>query len=189
MLFRRAAIDGIADGSVTVAFRRWDRPRATVGGRQRTGSVVVEFTAVDPVDPATLTEADARSAGLGSLAELLDLLDGRSGAVYRVGLRLAGEDPRIALRAARPDAAEQAVLRARLDRFDRSSRHGPWTRAVLELIRDHPGTAAGELAERVGRERQPFKLDVRKLKELGLTESLEVGYRLSPRGGALLAGW
>jgi ribosomal protein S19E (S16A) len=27
---------------------------------------------------------------------------------------------------------------------------------------------------------------VRKLKELGLTESLEVGYRLSPRGRALL---
>jgi ribosomal protein S19E (S16A) len=37
-----------------------------------------------------------------------------------------------------------------------------------------------------GRERHPFKTDVRKLKELGLTESLEVGYRLSPRGQALL---
>jgi hypothetical protein len=32
----------------------------------------------------------------------------------------------------------------------------------------------------------PFKLDVRKLKELGLTESLPVGYRLSPRGEFLL---
>ena len=32
----------------------------------------------------------------------------------------------------------------------------------------------------------PFKRDVRKLKELGLTESLETGYRLSPRGRALL---
>jgi hypothetical protein len=38
-----------------------------------------------------------------------------------------------------------------------------------------------------GRERHPFKTDVRKHKELGLTESLEVGYRLSPRGRALLA--
>jgi ribosomal protein S19E (S16A) len=28
---------------------------------------------------------------------------------------------------------------------------------------------------------------VRKLKELGLTESLDVGYRLSPRGRAFLA--
>jgi hypothetical protein len=30
--------------------------------------------------------------------------------------------------------------------------------------------------------KQRFKTNVRKLKELGLTESLEVGYRLSPRG-------
>ena len=38
-----------------------------------------------------------------------------------------------------------------------------------------------------GRERHPFKTDVRKLKELGLTESLEVGYRLSPRGRTVLS--
>jgi hypothetical protein len=31
-----------------------------------------------------------------------------------------------------------------------------------------------------------FKTDVRKLKGLGLTESLEVGYRLPPRGQAWL---
>ena len=31
-----------------------------------------------------------------------------------------------------------------------------------------------------------FKRDVRKLKELGLTESLEIGYRLSPRGVAFM---
>jgi ribosomal protein S19E (S16A) len=43
-----------------------------------------------------------------------------------------------------------------------------------------------DLAAAAGRERHPFKTDVRKLKELGLTESLEVGYRLSPRGRALL---
>jgi hypothetical protein len=35
-------------------------------------------------------------------------------------------------------------------------------------------------------ERAVFKLDIRKLKESGLTESLEVGYRLSPRGKRLL---
>jgi hypothetical protein len=45
---------------------------------------------------------------------------------------------------------------------------------------------AEDLAHSVGREKQPFKLDVRKLKELGLTESLEIGYRLSPRGEAVL---
>jgi hypothetical protein len=47
---------------------------------------------------------------------------------------------------------------------------------------------AADLAASVGREKHPFKLDVRKLKELGLTESLEVGYRLSPRGRAVMEG-
>jgi hypothetical protein len=46
---------------------------------------------------------------------------------------------------------------------------------------------AGDLADACGRERLDFKLDVRKLKALGLTESLSVGYRLSPRGAAYLA--
>jgi hypothetical protein len=47
---------------------------------------------------------------------------------------------------------------------------------------------APDLAARMGRETLPFKRDVRKLKELGLTESLEVGYRLSPRGRAYRRG-
>ena len=42
------------------------------------------------------------------------------------------------------------------------------------------------LAELLGRERPALKTDVRKLKRLGLTESLEVGYELSPRGRAFL---
>jgi hypothetical protein len=45
---------------------------------------------------------------------------------------------------------------------------------------------AEDLAHSVGREKMPFKLDVRKLKELGLTESLTTGYRLSPRGWSVL---
>ena len=45
-----------------------------------------------------------------------------------------------------------------------------------------------ELARDVGEERQAYKLRVRRLKALGLTESLEVGYRLSPRGRAYLRG-
>ena len=55
-----------------------------------------------------------------------------------------------------------------------------------ELISDQPEIRAADLAAGLGRERVPFKRDVRKLKELGLTESLESGYRLSPRGRALL---
>jgi hypothetical protein len=75
-----------------------------------------------------------------------------------------------------------AELRRRLDRLDRASGSGPWTAATQRAIAANPGRRAGDLAAAAGRETQPFKLDVRKLKALGLTVSLQVGYRLSPRG-------
>jgi len=68
--------------------------------------------------------------------------------------------------------------------MDRSGKRGPWTGAVLALIADRPGVVSTVLAEAMGWERQVFKLRVRRLKELWLTVSLEVGYRLSPRGEA-----
>jgi hypothetical protein len=189
VLFQRAALDGIARGAVTRAFRRWDRPRVRPGSRLRTVVGVVEVTTVDEVEPGALTDDDARAAGHADRADLLATLDrhaARGPRVYRVGLRLAGDDPRIALRAAL-DPADVDAVRARLARLDRASRRGPWTASVLRLIAEQPGVRAGDLAALVGRERLAFKADVRKLKELGLTESLPVGYRLSPRGEALLA--
>jgi hypothetical protein len=187
MLFRQATLAGIADGTIDLAFRRWRRPRVRPGSRQRTAIGVVEVDAVDEVSPGDITDRDAARAGFTSRGALLAALDGRDGAIHRVRLHLAGPDPRVALREQdQVSATELIEIRRRLDRYDAASRHGPWTRTVLELIGDHPGTRAGDLAARLGRETQPFKLDVRKLKELGLTESLRVGYRLSPRGRAVL---
>jgi len=114
----------------------------------------------------------------------------RAGAtLYRIEFhRAPGGDPRAELAAdAELDQADVVAISTRLDRLDRASRHGPWTRTTLELIRDRPATRAADLAASVDREMQPFKIDVRKLKNLGLTESLDIGYRLSPRGGAYLA--
>jgi hypothetical protein len=185
---RRPVLDAIAAGTVTLVFRRWDRPRVRVGGTQRTPVGVLEFTAVDPVDQADLTADDARAAGFTDLAALQRAQRG-DGQLYRVALRLAGPDPRVALRAKRRlSQAERAEIDDRLARMDRASTHGPWTAAVLELIAENPGRRAPDLAAQLGRETLPFKRDVRKLKELGLTESLEVGYRLSPRGRAYRRG-
>ena len=187
MLFRPATLQGIADGSVTLAFRRWDRPRVRPGGRQRTPVGVIGFESVEAVTRDSLTEKDARDAGLTGLNELLALVDRRpSGEIYRVALRLAGPDPRVALREFVPPADQVEEVIRRLERLDRASHHGPWTLAVLRSIADQPGVRAADLAASHGRERAPFKLDVRKLKELGLTESLRPGYRLSPRGRAVL---
>lgn len=187
MLFRPATLEGIADGSVTLAFRRWPRSRVKVGGEQRTPIGVVAFDAVEAVDRDDIGEADARAAGFATLDELLAFVDRRAtGTVFCIHLRLAGPDPRVALREAVPDSEQVGQLARRLERLDRASRHGPWTADVLRAIRDQPGVRAADLAVQFGRERAPFKLDVRKLKELGLTESLPRGYRISPRGQALL---
>ena len=187
MLISPATARGIAEGSVTLAFRRWDRPRVRPGGTQRTAAGVVRFDTVEPVDAASLTEDDAARAGARSLADLQKLLDRRDGAhIYRMAVSFAGPDPRVELRE-RADLSddERRAVDRRLDRLD-AARGTPWTRQVLALIAERPGVRAPDLAASLGRETQPFKIDVRKLKELGLTRSLAVGYEISPRGRAYL---
>ncbi len=188
VLLPRRFLDGVADGSIDLAFRRWKRPTVRAGGRLRTRIGELAIGDVRPVARAAITAAEAVRAGYSSRAELLRVLDRRSdGRIYRVELRLAGPDPRMALRErADIDAEELDGIRVRLDRYDAASRHGPWTRDVLQLIAERPATLAAELAATRNMERLAFKRDVRKLKELGLTESLERGYRLSPRGAAVL---
>jgi hypothetical protein len=190
VLFPKRVWEGLADGSVTVAFRCWKRPTVKSGGTQMTPVGVLRIEGVERVGMRSITLADARAAGYDSRAALMkDLARYRTPgtALYRIAFRYAGEDPRRALREVdQLDDREHEEIRERLARLDRSSRHGPWTRAVLELIRDNPETLAADLAQRRGRERLDFKADVRKLKALGLTESLRVGYRLSPRGRAVL---
>ena len=170
-----------------LAFRCWRRPTVRAGGTLKTAVGVVGIDAVERVLRKDLKAADARLAGYGSLDALLAELRGREGTLYRIELHYQGADPRVALRKrSRLSRAELEELRARLARMDARSRSGPWTRRVLELLREHPGVRAGDLAPRVGRATLAFKRDVRKLKELGLTESLEVGYRLAPRGERVL---
>ena len=189
MLLKRETLEGIAEGRITLAFRRWKRPTVRAGGELRTAIGVLGIDGVDAIEEGDITEGNARAAGYPTRAALLAELNRRpEGDLYRVALHLAGDDPRTALREQDAlDAEAVAAIAARLARFDRSSRHGPWTETVLRLIADSPGVRAPDLAASLGRDTQPFKRDVRKLKELGLTESLEVGYRLSPRGRAWLA--
>ena len=188
MLFRTAILDRIRTGEITLAFRRWRRPTVKAGGRLRTAIGELAVEEVGPCAVADISEADARAAGFADRAELLAELDERTeGDIYRIAVRFAGADPRIALRETGAlSAAEIAALAARLERFDKGV-DGAWTRAVLDRIAANEGEAAAVIAQAIGAEKLRLKQNVRKLKELGLTESLETGYRLSPRGRALLA--
>jgi hypothetical protein len=197
VLISKPVAEAIRAGTVTQAFRRWDAPRVTVGGVQLTPAGLVRFDAVSQVrDPARLTERDARAAGVKDLATLQKALaptdrkpssrGGRGGdKVYRIRLSWAGEDPRVALREKAPDDHELEQIATRLARLD-ARPSGAWTRDILEWIRDNPRVVSKELAALRGCELLPMKVDIRKLKALGLTISHEVGYEISPRGAAYL---
>ena len=188
MRFEQRLRDGIHSGAIVLAFRHWKRSQVVPGRRYRTGIDMVEVESMDVVGPS-VDAAQAREAGYASVAELLaDLRGNPAFPVYRIRLRrIDRRDPRDELaRSASLTEADVAAITARLAWMDRSSSRGPWTGAVLALIAERPGIVSTVLAEAMGWERQDFKLHVSKLKELGLTLSLDAGYRLSPRGKSYL---
>jgi len=188
MLLPPKVAHGVADGSVTLAFRRWRKQDVTVGSTFRTVSGVVRVDGVGVVDPDAITDEEAVAAGWPDADRLRRQLDKvTEGETYRVVLSWAGPDPRVALRESADLTDEDvAAIDAKLERLDRASSHGRWTMATLDIVRRRPHTRAPDLAAELGRERDPFKIDVRKLKNLGLTRSFDVGYEVSARGTAYL---
>lgn len=179
--------EGIERGAVTVTFRRWKRRQVVAGNRYRTPVGLIDVDAVDIVTVDRITKVDARRAGYPSREALIADLRGTPDLdLYRVRFHhVAAVDPRDALAATDALTEDDRLdISRRLDRLDAASRVGPWTRSFLALIAERPAIRAPDLAASIGWETAPFKLNVRKLKNLGLTISLERGYRLSPRGSA-----
>ncbi len=188
VLLTRATAEGIADGSITLVLRRWDRPRAKAGGTQRTqaGTIHIDAVTEHPAD-FRVTAAQARAAGYPDAATAQADLDRRPAAhTYLIAVSFAGPDERPDLAA---DAAlspdDVAAIAARLHRWDAAAEM-PWTREYLRAIGDNEAVRAPDLAAGFGMDVPRFKRRVRQLKGLGLTISLDVGYRLSPRGRAFL---
>ena len=195
ILFEKRFHAGLSSGAVTLTFRSWKTPRVKPGGRYRCHPIgVLEVDEVGIVLVGSITEADARAAGFESRAELLAYIAQKTGGapdkeVVRVRFHHGGDGDRVslALDAALDDAARTAI-EDKLARFDARPRTGPWTAKTLSLIAKHPRTAASQLAKKLGRETKDFKADVVRLKRLGLTQSFEIGYEISPRGRAFLDG-
>lgn len=192
LLFKKRFHAGLVDGSVTRTFRLWEKPHVKVGGRYRVHPIgVVEVEAVSRVALGTLTDADARHGGFESKAELLEYMAPvaktpltEATPVFDVTLKHGGDGDRVSLaleaELTKDDVAE---LHAKLSKWDGRA---PWTMTTLKLIKRRPRIAASKLAASLGRETLPFKQDVVKLKKLGLTQSFEVGYEVSPRGLAFM---
>ncbi|MFI6306103.1 hypothetical protein ACIBCH_29850 [Amycolatopsis thailandensis] len=178
-------LEGLAAGTIDLTFRRWSKQNVHPGDVMRLEAGVIEVDSVEMVDPAAITDADARRSGADSADAVRGTLRGPADApVYRVRLRYLGPDPRRTLSADTELSGKDVEdIRKRLSKMDR---YRLWTHETLRLIADNPGRRAQELADLLGREKEPLKVDIRKLKGLGLTLSLEVGYRISPRGEAYL---
>ena len=185
MLIKDDVIEKIKSGEITVLFRRWSRPGAKAGGTQMTQGGVIGIDSVEVVTEDEITQLDAREAGYGTKENLLDKLSYRDDPIYRLRVFFQGEDPRIALRENLKDDDLEEVI-AKLDKLDKNSKRGAWTQSYLQVIQDMPATYSGMLADYLGISIPEFKPWVRKLKALGLTESLDRGYRLSPRGEKVL---
>ena len=185
MLFDACTLEGLTEGRVDRTFRRWKVVRR--GGRpvhhpRRRGRGDLHRARSTKTD---LTEADAFAAGFATAMPCCagPPLRARASSTGS-GSRWPGPIRGSALRSTgRLDDTEIAALTAQLDRMDRAA-ESPWTRRVLRQIRRYPGVVSTELAAEAGQERAAYKLRVRRLKALGLTESLETGYLLSPRGAA-----
>lgn len=189
MLIKNAILDRIKAGEITLIFRRWKKCGVKAGGTQMTQRGVLAVDSVEVVTERKITPADAAAAGFDSKKELLASMPPASDDtdIYCVGVHWVGEDPRKALRAeADLSKAELDEIIAKLKKLDAGSKRGPWTRDYLQMIHDQPNTHAAILAEQIGLTIPTFKPWVRKLKALGLTESLRPGYRLSPRGEKVL---
>jgi hypothetical protein len=189
MLIKHQVLEQIAQGRVSLVFRRWQRPTVRAGGQLRTAVGVLAIDAVDVMTLSQVTEADAQQAGYASQKALVNELGQKGeGQIYRIQLHWAGPDPRAVLREQTAlSSAELEQVHQQLAQWDARSQHGPWTMLTLRLIQDYPATRAAALADLIPMEIAVLKANVRKLKELGLTESIaKGGYRLSPRGQEVL---
>lgn len=190
LLFKKPFFEGLLSGAITVTYRRWAKPHVKPGGRYRCHPIgVIEVDTIALVPTRSITAKDAKAAGFDTrdalvayLAELGPLEDHTE--IYRVEFHHGGDGDRVSI-ALETDLDEDAVatIKKKLARMDEKS---PWTKKTLAIIDANPRIAASKLAAKLGRETLPFKTDVRKLKKLGLTQSFEVGYEISPRGRAYL---
>lgn len=188
MLFTVNHLEGIKSGKISLAFRKWKKQSVNAGSRINTAIGIIEITSIAACGRENITAENANQAGFSDLDRMLSLLDKfNEGTIYKMSVRYISEDPRIKLRE-QTDVTDQELeeLLEKLKRLDMASNQGKWTIKILKAIQENPLLRAADLAVKVKKEKEWLKLNVRKLKNLGLTVSHEPGYTLSPLGEYLL---
>ncbi|HEV7344535.1 MAG TPA: hypothetical protein VGN60_02765 [Devosia sp.] len=75
MLLKAELLERIRAGEVDLVFRRWSRPSVKAGGTLKTKLGVLSIGAIDDMDPADVTEAEAKRAGFRDVADFRKWLD------------------------------------------------------------------------------------------------------------------
>lgn len=188
MLFNQKHLKGIKDGNVILAFRKWKKPSVKQGSIIKTAVGQIEIVAIAVIQVKEITSQDARKAGFSSRDELLKLLESiQEGNIYKIKVAYHSPDPRIDLRN-QTDITDEAFerIKAKLERLDKYSKEGNWTHSTLVAIQKNPKLKAAGLAQLLSKEKDWLKINIRKLKNLGLTISHDPGYEISPFGRAYL---
>ena len=187
MLIKQAHLKKIKEDEISLAFRKWKKKRVKKGSLIKTSIGLIKILDITEITANEISHQDASKAGYDELHELREILDSKEGTVYKIILQYHSEDPRIELRnRTEVSVAELETIKTKLERFDQYSKQGDWTLAVLHLIEENPKLKASELAKLLQMDKHRLKINIRKLKNLGLTISHETGYSLSPLGIAVL---
>ncbi len=193
MLFKQIHLQGILEGNVSLAFRVWEKPSVKKESLIKTPIGVIRILNVEAIEKEQITSIQAKKAGYSSKEDLLKTLKpfrkDSDGIIYKIEVQYHSEDPRIQLREDNLTNEKFSEIIARLDRLDSANKQGPWTRKILSVIAKYPYKKAAELSQRTGLEKEWLKLNIRKLKNLGLTISHTVGYELSPLGKQFFHRW
>lgn len=75
MLLKLELLEAIKAGKVDLVFRRWSRPSVKAGGTLKTKLGVMSIGAIDDMDPADVSDAEAKRAGFRDVAEFRKWLD------------------------------------------------------------------------------------------------------------------
>lgn len=184
MLFKEKQLEAIKAGKVSLAFRCWAKPAVLEGSLLKTAAGVLKILEIKVVKSSEISTKDCHQAGFEDIEHLMQSLrQNEKGQLYRIRLKYHSEDPRIELRTQSSlTTPELEALTLKLQKLDKLSKAGPWTRKILSVIKANPRKRAVDIAKLTGFEKEWLKLNIRKLKNLGLTISHEIGYELSPLG-------
>lgn len=188
MLFKQIHLVGIKSGEITVAFRKWKRVSVKSGSLLHTSVGLLEIGEIRVVNEIDITEEEAIQAGFISKKQLLkSFLSNNGGHIFKISVRYHSEDPRIKLREETVISEQRYTdLKKKLQKLDDYSKYGHWTNKVIYTIKENPNLHTIGIAKLTGFEKEWLKLNIRKLKNLGLTISHTVGYEISPLGNEYL---